>query len=112
METGFVVEGHLHNFDHVTIFQSGRWRVGRRAEDGRELPSIEMQGGYPSSFLLIEKNVWHRLECISGPGSYMCVYPHREEAGLVVEVSTGWEAAYGIPERDLANRNPHIAQGS
>jgi hypothetical protein len=33
--TGDIVEGHVHNFDHTTIFISGWWLIEARTPDGR-----------------------------------------------------------------------------
>jgi hypothetical protein len=74
LETGHVVNGHLHNFDHVTIILAGRFLVEKTKKDGSKT-SIEIEGGFPSSRILIEKDAWHRLTVLRGPACYMCVYP-------------------------------------
>jgi hypothetical protein len=109
LETGHVVNGHLHNFDHVTIILAGRFLVEKTKKDGSKT-SIEIEGGFPSSRILIDKDAWHRLTVLRGPACYMCVYPHRSANGEVSEIYTGWEEAYDIPKEDQIDRNKHIAR--
>lgn len=121
LETGHVVEGHCHNFDHTTFFFSGKWKVTAFApvfdSDGKRVTSsverviagekrmsqepvrqfvreIVIQGGFPHAWLLIEAQLEHRLELLEGPGCYACVYSHRTPDGDVTEQYTGWAKAY------------------
>lgn len=122
LETGHVVEGHKHNFDHTTFFGAGRWLVEAFGEvfdeEGKlkfefaddhvagefvkkakpvrvKLREVTIKGGHPHSHLLIEAGIYHRLTLLEGPGCYTCVYSHRLPDGEVTEEYTGWARAYG-----------------
>lgn len=123
LETGHVVEGHKHNFDHTTFFGAGKWLVeafgevfeedgvtpkyefenklvaGELVKDKKpvrvKLREVTIQGGYPHSHLLIEAGLFHRLTLLEGPGTYTCIYSHRTPDGEVTEEYTGWARAYG-----------------
>jgi hypothetical protein len=112
LATGFVVNGHLHNFDHVTILMAGRWLVERAIVGSNTPQAIEIEGGYSTSAILILANAWHRLTVLRGLACYMCVYPHRTEDGQISETYTGWEGAYDIPDHDRVDHNTHIARPS
>lgn len=122
LETGHVVGGHKHNFDHTTFFFSGVWKVeqfgdvfdvlgnpvmAKRIVDipnvGRteveeparvKLREVTIRGGAPHSFLLIEADKYHVLTLMEGPGTYACVYSHRVPDGDVTPEYTGWNKAY------------------
>lgn len=104
LETGYVVEGHKHNFDHTTFFGQGVWKVecfGDVYADGKlckgqliKLREVTIRGGSPHSFLLIEADKHHTLTLIEGPGCYSCVYSHRTPEGDVTPEYTGWNDAY------------------
>ena len=74
---GWVMKGHTHNFDHISIFFIGRWRAKRwkpalnsdgvqlRMADG-ELAWVELEDIVREApfWLLIEKDCRHRFEFI------------------------------------------------
>ena len=97
LQTGYIVEGHLHNFGHVTIFTMGLW-LASCTINGQEIKQ-KIEGGYPGSRLWIRKDVVHRFEVLRGPACYCCVYPHFQKDGTISETFTGWPDAYGIPEK-------------
>lgn len=112
LQNGEVVDGHGHNFGHVTFFYGGKWLVKKRALvlDGNGEPIVDPKTGKPflvfvedtivdgreiNNFLLIEAKLWHEITLVSdGPAFYQCVYPHLKENGEVVSEFTGWEPAY------------------
>lgn len=91
LETGAVVAGHCHAFDHTTFFLAGLWQV--TGDNGLK---VIIRGGTPGARLLIKADVKHELKCLQGPGCYACVYSHRTPAGDVTPEYTGWDAAYGV----------------
>lgn len=95
LQTNDVVEGHFHNFDHVTFYTMGLWLV-ECTINGKEIKQ-KIEGGYPGSRLLIRKDVVHKFTVLRGPACYACVYPHLTKDGTVVEEFTGWMEAYGVP---------------
>lgn len=120
LETGHVVKGHCHNFDHVTVFFTGTWEVtqfepvlvdgkpklhkvtreiGGEAREVNEpelifKEKIKIRAGHSHAWCLIKAELVHELRLIEGPGAYGCFYSHRKPNGEVVEEYTGWRAAY------------------
>lgn len=110
LETGAVVEGHKHNFDHTTFFSSGLWKVecfgdvfdsnGKVLLDANGRPQrvklreVTIRGGAPHAFLLIDADKYHTLTLLEGPGCYACLFSHRTTEGEVTPEYTGWHAAY------------------
>jgi len=94
--TGFVINGHVHDFDHVTFVGAGRIRFECFHDDKFDVPfkTLEIEAGYPTSYMLIEKDIYHRLTVLRGPACYWCVYVKGQAT---------------IPAHDQVNRNPHIA---
>lgn len=108
LRPGDVVKGHLHNYDHTSIFFSGLWQVRRwqpivneagepqRLPDGSqafyETDNFEREGPF---HLLIEANSLHEFTFL-GPGMARawCVYSHRNPQGDVAEHYSGWIEAY------------------
>lgn len=111
LETGTVIEGHKHNFDHTTFFLQGVWKVECFGDvygsDGKtprldefgdplrvKLREVTIRGGAPHAFLLIEADKMHTMTLLEGPGCYACVYSHRIPEGDVTSEYTGWHQAY------------------
>jgi hypothetical protein len=108
---GQVVQGHKHNFDHMTIFWRGWWLVEAELPDGRiitrqfasenyERNENELSGhDYKpvGAHCLIRADVKHKitlLGCDKRGGLFWCVYAHRSPQGEVTQQATGFEAAY------------------
>lgn len=107
-ETGYIMEGHKHNWPHLTNIVSGTWRCRQWKEivdeagkplfhpDGKPLlflvADVMKKAG---SLLYIEANNYHEFELLEGPGETNCIYLHREPlTGVVVPEYNGWEANY------------------
>lgn len=88
-QPGEVVEGHTHNFDHTTIFFSGKWKISAVLPDGR---TVEQEVTAPAH-RLIRAEVEHRIECLEA-GEFWCVYAHRTPQGDVVQEFNGWGPSY------------------
>jgi hypothetical protein len=110
LETGAVINGHTHNFDHTTFFTAGKWKVEVKGQvfDGDGKPMLDeqskplthkvreriIQAGKPFAWFLIEATMFHTLTLLEGPGCYACVYSHRVEDGDVTPEYNGWHDAY------------------
>jgi len=104
LETGHEVEGHEHNFDHVTFFVAGEWECwqfepvvnaqGERQMDAEGKPLMVQKAHRmkeAGSWLFIPAHCHHRFILRKGPGKYVCIYSHRHpEDGRVVEEDLGW----------------------
>lgn len=107
LQTGFVMEGHTHNFDHVTYFPMGTWEVWRlrllvdkdgipQKNDKGEDQWIEMDRVIkrPGGYLLIEAGCRHGFKLLEGPGLYHCIFAHRDpQSHEVVQDWNGWYEA-------------------
>lgn len=90
-KAGDVVQGHAHNFDHVTFVCMGGVRIERKHPDGRE-DSIEVMAGEPG--VLIKAECIHKLTALTDGTTAFCIYAHRTPQGDVVQRYTGWQDAY------------------
>lgn len=93
MKAGEVVEGHEHNFDHVTFISRGAMRFERLDENGKVVRVVEKHAG-PKSWVVIAAGVRHRLTALEDNTFYHCIYAHRTPQGDVVESFDGWQGAY------------------
>jgi quercetin dioxygenase-like cupin family protein len=84
------IAGHTHNFDHTTIFFSGRFRVKATLPDGRV---IESEFTAPDH-CLIRADATHEIVALDDASEFWCVYSHRDPQGRVTQVRTGWPDAY------------------
>jgi len=118
-EAGAVVEGHVHQFDHVTFINAGTllfcsaekpvmtdcaWCDGNDKNckvcrgKGHYIPppnyGTEKTYG-DGNFLLIPAGRVHRFVCVSASARAYCVFSHRDpETGAVVNTANGWTPAY------------------
>lgn len=82
---GQQIEGHAHNFDHMTYVARGAARIERGTE------AIEKRAG---EWALIEAGITHRITALEDDTLCHCIYAHRTPQGDVVQKSTGWRPAY------------------
>ena len=87
---GYLLGGHLHQFDHTTIVFSGAVHVKARLPDNRV---IENEFHAPNYFL-VRKDVWHEITALKDGTEVWCVYSHRNPQGEVTQIDTGWPEAY------------------
>jgi hypothetical protein len=98
VQPGEAVGGHVHNFDHTSIFFNGLWHVRKWTPEGELEHDFEREGPF---FLLIDKDCMHEFiypESNTEPGHAWCVYSHRTPQGEVSLVETGWMNAYDAKE--------------
>ena len=100
MAKGDIVQGHLHNYDHVTMVSHGSMLIevmSGPAMDGvtqSVIKSTVKSAKEARNFVLILAGVAHRFTALEDGTVYQCVYAHRDEEGNAVDFYTGWEAAY------------------
>ena len=89
-DVGSDIQGHKHNFDHVSIVFTGAVRVEATGPEGQ---SITREFEAPAHFLV--KADWtHRIVALAPQTWVWCVYAHRTPQADVVQEWTGWEPAY------------------
>jgi hypothetical protein len=96
LQPGEVIEGHLHAFDHVSIFFNGQWRVRKWYPDKPDEIVFDFIREAPF-FVHIEAQAKHEFTYIAGEklGRAWCVFSHRHKDGTVSETETGFLQAYG-----------------
>lgn len=91
---GAVVEGHTHNFDHVTYIVRGALRIETLDAAGEVAQSVVKRATDGRNFVLIKANVCHRLTALEDDCMGHCIYAHRTPQGDVVQEYDGWRDAY------------------
>ena len=95
MAEGVVVEGHTHNFDHVTFVTMGSFEVTRHNLNGTT-DVVTVDAGMPP--ILIKAECEHTLVALKDNSKYYCIYAHRlpqaDGTDVVVQTYSGWENAY------------------
>lgn len=89
---GEVVEGHAHNFDHVTLVRRGSFRIEQLDETGNVVRAVDRDA--IEGHVLIKAGVIHRLTALEDNSVYWCIYAHRNPQGEVLENYDGWTPAY------------------
>ena len=89
MHKGDKVNGHVHNFDHMTQCISGAIEI-RRGDNGK----ITTLYPGPQNYELIEAGVSHEITALEDNTHFQCIYAHRTPQGDVVQQHTGWWKAY------------------
>ncbi len=92
-KAGHVVEGHKHNFDHVTYCARGSFQVDK-LEDGKVVASVVKKSTDKYNAVLIKAGVCHRLTALEDDTIGHCIYAHRTAQGDVVQEYDGWAPAY------------------
>lgn len=88
MAKGQVINGHTHNFDHVSYVTAGAVTV-KAGDVTRTIRATD-----DKNWLLIRAGVKHEITALEDGTKFDCVYSHRTPQGDVVEEYTGWDAAY------------------
>ena len=103
-KAGDVVNGHTHNFDHVTLVLAGAVRVRYHKEvEGvmvlqgyQEFHApLKMHGdGGQEAQILVKAGVHHEITALEDGTHCWCVFAHRDpDTGEVVEAWNGWMPA-------------------
>lgn len=91
---GGVVDGHAHNFDHVTYVVRGSVRIEKLDDQDNVVRVVEKSASQGFNWILIEAGTKHRLTALE-PGSIgHCIYAHRDPQGQIVLSYDGWTPAY------------------
>jgi hypothetical protein len=89
-KAGMLIDGHKHNFDHVSIVFTGAVRVVQRWPNGFR---VQKNFRAPDHFL-VRADCEHEITSLQDNTEFWCVYSHRTPQGDVVQEATGWEEAY------------------
>ena len=89
-KTGDKVEGHTHNFDHVTFLVRGQIHARVTTPSGKV---FEKEFTAPA-YMLIKVENEHEFIALQDDTEFVCIYAHRTPQGEVTEEYNGWEGAY------------------
>jgi quercetin dioxygenase-like cupin family protein len=92
---GYVIEGHEHNFDHVSFCISGSIRVKfGKPED----PEYHEETYHAGEHFLVKATIRHQITFLEDGTRFFCIYSHRGPNGEVVQEFPG----KGIPHREAS----------
>lgn len=104
VKIGQFTESHKHNFDHVTYITAGaalceklepiKFNAKGVPTKFKTIKAIEKHANQGLNWILIEKDVYHRITALEAGTRYHCVYSHRNPQGEVVLEYDGWQEAY------------------
>lgn len=87
---GDVVDGHAHNFDHVTVVFEGSIHVRATLPSGDIIERNFVKG----SEFLVKAEVEHEITALEDNTLFKCYYAHRTPQGDIVQEYNGWTDAY------------------
>jgi quercetin dioxygenase-like cupin family protein len=90
---GDQIEGHKHNFDHLTIVTRGSVRIKAKKPDG-STPQLDVKSTEYWPLINIEAGVEHEITALEDDSAFICVYAHRNPQGEVVQEYNKWDEAY------------------
>lgn len=103
LPAGFVVDGHQHNFDHVTTVPKGSARIecSREITDKAGNPILDANGEPqlwsvwtadvgPGVQILINKQDHHRIVALEDNTWIWCEFTARTPDGEIAQEHTGW----------------------
>jgi quercetin dioxygenase-like cupin family protein len=90
-KAGDVVEGHTHNFDHTTYIARGSVKIEKLDADGNPIQTVVKRAVDGHNWVLILKDVCHRLTALEDNSMGHCIYSHRNPQGEVVQIYEGWD---------------------
>lgn len=71
-------DGHKHHFDHVTLLTAGKVKIELEGSDSKEFTA--------PTFIVIRKELQHKLIALEDNTNYYCVFALRNLDGEVVEI--------------------------
>jgi hypothetical protein len=89
--------GHLHAFDHVTMLHNGKVLVETTNPETGEQRSKEFTA---PTFMVIRKNLKHKITALTDSVQYYCVFALRDIDGEVTDVYSGANDPYGVVDDD------------
>ena len=93
-KAGDVVESHTHNFDHTTYVIRGALKIESLDAEGNVLKSVEKKASNGHNWVLIKKDVIHRLTALEDNSMGHCIYAHRDAQGEIQQDYDGWTPGY------------------
>jgi hypothetical protein len=107
MKKGEVIEGHSHNFPHMSLCLLGSVQIKARLPDGERMrnfyaPSSQLlnrdEAGWARRCVVeIADGIHHEITALEDDTVFWCIYvPRDPETRLVIPHYNGWEPAYGI----------------
>ena len=84
---GDFVEGHTHNFDHVSLLASGKVLV--------EVEGFEPKEFKAATFIIIKKEHEHKFTALEDNTLWYCVFALRDLDGEVTDIYSGDNNPYG-----------------
>ena len=75
---GEAFDGHQHKFDHVTLLVSGKVSVELEGNDTKEFTA--------PTFIIIRKELRHKITALVDGTVYYCVFALRDIDGEVMEI--------------------------
>lgn len=93
---GMVVDGHAHNFDHVTYIAKGSATVELLDDAGNVVKSVTKKASDGFNWVLIKAGKRHRITALEAGTVGHCIYSHRNpiEPDVVTQEWHGWDDAY------------------
>lgn len=94
---GQIINGHAHNFDHVSYCTSGSVHIEAvipQSDGSSKTLTRTLKATDSRNWILIKAGVEHKIIALEDNTKFDCIYSHRTPQGDVVEEYTGWEAAY------------------
>lgn len=87
---GDKIDGHEHNFDHATLFLSGKFLVIARKKGVKIAEEVVTA----PNMRLILADTEHEIIALVENSAFWCVYSHRNAQGKVIQRNEGYSAAY------------------
>jgi hypothetical protein len=88
LKAGDKLQGHAHNFDHVTLLVKGKVRVS--------IPAFEPTEFTAPTFIVIKKEFEHAFEALEDDTLWYCVFAMRDVDGEVVDIYGEKNSPYGV----------------
>ena len=79
---GSTIDGHTHNFDHVTYVVRGAVKFEKLDADGNVLQTIVKRASDGYNYVLIKAEAKHRITSLEANSLAHCVYAHRYPQNL------------------------------
>ena len=93
-KAGDVIEGHAHNFDHVSMVVQGSVKISAKLPDGTGREVVKTaSGAFQNRIVNIRAGVEHRITALEDGTEFLCIYSHRNAQGDPVQKGDGWEGA-------------------
>jgi hypothetical protein len=97
---GFVIKGHAHYHDHLTLCHEGEYDVLVHAyEGGPVIQSTRISSNSQFPAVEIKAGIWHTLIARGTSNRYICIHACHNPMGELTVKRTGWERAETAGDR-------------